>query len=169
MDRGAWWVTVHGVAKSRARLSDFTFFLSFYSYWLCILSPHWIAGFRITETMPYLWFGCLWGFFFCWLYCVACWILVPQPGIKPAHPIVEVQNFSYWTTRKVPYLWFSYPKVLHFHWGAWKCMELQYAKHLFTFIVSHAEWWVLLGRYPLSLIQEIFSCFCFWLLMAITC
>ena len=25
MDRGAWWVTVHGVAKSRTRLSDFTF------------------------------------------------------------------------------------------------------------------------------------------------
>ena len=28
MDRGAWWATVHGVAKSRTRLSDFTF-LSF--------------------------------------------------------------------------------------------------------------------------------------------
>ena len=26
MDRGAWWVTVHGVAKSRKRLSDFHFF-----------------------------------------------------------------------------------------------------------------------------------------------
>ena len=25
MDRGAWWATVHGVAKSRARLSNFTF------------------------------------------------------------------------------------------------------------------------------------------------
>ena len=24
MDRGAWWATVHGVAKSWARLSDFT-------------------------------------------------------------------------------------------------------------------------------------------------
>ena len=27
IDRGAWWATVHGVAKSRARLSDFTFTL----------------------------------------------------------------------------------------------------------------------------------------------
>ena len=27
MNRGAWWATVHGVAKSRTRLSDFTFFL----------------------------------------------------------------------------------------------------------------------------------------------
>ena len=25
MDGGAWWATVHGVAKSRTRLSDFTF------------------------------------------------------------------------------------------------------------------------------------------------
>ena len=27
MDRGAWWATVHGVAKSWTRLSNFTFFL----------------------------------------------------------------------------------------------------------------------------------------------
>ena len=27
MDGRAWWATVHGVAKSRTRLSDFTFFL----------------------------------------------------------------------------------------------------------------------------------------------
>ena len=27
-DEGAWWATVHGVTKSRTRLSDFTFFLS---------------------------------------------------------------------------------------------------------------------------------------------
>ena len=25
MDRGAWWATVHGVTKSRARLSDLTY------------------------------------------------------------------------------------------------------------------------------------------------
>ena len=25
MERGVWWATVHGVAKSRTRLSDFTF------------------------------------------------------------------------------------------------------------------------------------------------
>ena len=29
MDGGAWWATVHGVAKSRTRLSDFTFFQTF--------------------------------------------------------------------------------------------------------------------------------------------
>ena len=32
MDRGAWWATVHGVAKSRKQLSDFTFtFIYIYS------------------------------------------------------------------------------------------------------------------------------------------
>ena len=29
MDGGAWWATVHGVAKSQTRLSDFTFFSVF--------------------------------------------------------------------------------------------------------------------------------------------
>ena len=30
MDGGAWWAAVHGVAKSRARLSDFTFTFHFH-------------------------------------------------------------------------------------------------------------------------------------------
>ena len=30
MDRGAWWAAVQGVAKSRARLSDFTFTFHFH-------------------------------------------------------------------------------------------------------------------------------------------
>ena len=29
MDRGAWWATVHGVAKSRTRLSNFTYLLTY--------------------------------------------------------------------------------------------------------------------------------------------
>ena len=31
MDGGAWWATVHGVAKSRTRLSDFTFTFHLYN------------------------------------------------------------------------------------------------------------------------------------------
>ena len=31
MDRGAWWATVHGVAKSRTRLSDFAFTFHFHA------------------------------------------------------------------------------------------------------------------------------------------
>ena len=33
MDRGAWWATVHGVAKSWTRLSNFTFFPSLLWKW----------------------------------------------------------------------------------------------------------------------------------------
>ena len=31
MDGGAWWAAVHGVAKSRTRLSDFTFTFRFHA------------------------------------------------------------------------------------------------------------------------------------------
>ena len=31
MDRGVWWAAVHGVAKSRTRLSDFTFTFHFHA------------------------------------------------------------------------------------------------------------------------------------------
>ena len=32
MDGGAWWAAVHGVAGSRARLSDFTFTFHFHAW-----------------------------------------------------------------------------------------------------------------------------------------
>ena len=31
MDGGAWWATVHGVARSQTRLSDFTLFFHFHA------------------------------------------------------------------------------------------------------------------------------------------
>ena len=31
MDGGAWWAAVHGVAKSRTRLTDFTFIFHFHA------------------------------------------------------------------------------------------------------------------------------------------
>ena len=37
-----------------------------------------------------------------WSYHVACGILVPGPGIKPATPALEVQSLNHWTTREVP-------------------------------------------------------------------
>ena len=42
MDRGAWWATVHGVAKSQTWLSDFSFFLSPYPR-----LPLWLRRWRI--------------------------------------------------------------------------------------------------------------------------
>ena len=45
-------------------------------------------------------------FLFFWLRRVACRILVPPPGIKPAPtpPAVEVQSLNHWTAREVPVL-----------------------------------------------------------------
>ena len=40
--------------------------------------------------------------FFFWPGCVACRILVPLPGIKPAPPAVEAQSLNHGTTREVP-------------------------------------------------------------------
>ena len=39
MDGGAWWATVHGVAKSQTRLSDFTFTFRFHALEKA-MSPH---------------------------------------------------------------------------------------------------------------------------------
>ena len=47
MDRGAWWATVHGVAKNRTRLSDFT---------------HSLAHLTFQSTLMFL--SC----FFIWMY-----------------------------------------------------------------------------------------------------
>ena len=34
---------------------------------------------------------------------MACGILVPQPGIEPMPPALEVQSLNHWTTRGVPF------------------------------------------------------------------
>ena len=40
--------------------------------------------------------------FFFWLRCMACGILVPQTGIKPAPPALEAQSLDHWTPGEVP-------------------------------------------------------------------
>ena len=51
MDGGVWWATVHGVAKSRTRLSDFTFFLFFLSLQL---APSAAAAAKSLQWCPTL-------------------------------------------------------------------------------------------------------------------
>ena len=46
MDGGAWWATVHRVAKSRTQLSDFTF-----SLWLLQWWKGFIVGLKLTWSM----------------------------------------------------------------------------------------------------------------------
>ena len=60
MDRGAWWAAVHGVAKSRTRLSDFTFTFHFDALEKEMATHSSVLAWRIPGTGSLV--GCrLWG------------------------------------------------------------------------------------------------------------
>ena len=50
MDRGAWWAAVQGVAKSRTRLSDFTFTFHFHALEKEMASHSSVLAWRIPGT-----------------------------------------------------------------------------------------------------------------------
>ena len=60
MDGGAWWAAVHGVAKSRTRLSDFTFTFHFHALEKEMATHSSGPAWRIPGTGSLV--GCcLWG------------------------------------------------------------------------------------------------------------
>ena len=50
MDGGAWWATVHGVAKSQTRLSDFTFNFHFHALEKAMATHSSVLAWRIPGT-----------------------------------------------------------------------------------------------------------------------
>ena len=54
MDGGAWWATVHGVAKSWTQLSDFTFTFHFQAGQVHLLPEifTWPSSFQSLEFAP---------------------------------------------------------------------------------------------------------------------
>ena len=50
MDGGAWWATVHGVSKSRTRLSDFTFTFHFHALEKEMATHSSVLAWRIPGT-----------------------------------------------------------------------------------------------------------------------
>ena len=61
MDGGAWWAAVHGVVKSRTRLSDFTFTFHFHALEKEMATHSSVLAWRIPGTGGSL-AGCnLWG------------------------------------------------------------------------------------------------------------
>ena len=50
MDGGAWWATVHGVAKSRTRLSDFTFTFHFHALEKEMATHSSVLAWRLSGT-----------------------------------------------------------------------------------------------------------------------
>ena len=60
MDGGAWWAAVHGVTKSRARLSDFTFTFHFHALGKAMQpTPVFLPG--ESQGQGSLVGCCLWG------------------------------------------------------------------------------------------------------------
>ena len=59
MDRGAWWAAVHGVAKSRTRLSDFTFTFHFHALEKEVASHSCVLAWRIPGTGA--WWAAVYG------------------------------------------------------------------------------------------------------------
>ena len=60
MDGGAWWAAVHGVAKSRTQLSDFTFTFRFHALEKEMATHSSVLAWRIPGTGSLV--GCLlWG------------------------------------------------------------------------------------------------------------
>ena len=57
MDGEGWWAAVHGVAKSRAQLSDFTFSFHFHALEKEMATHSSVLAWRIPETVG----PCLWG------------------------------------------------------------------------------------------------------------
>ena len=51
MDGGAWWAAVHGVAKSRTRLSDFTFTFQFHALEKELATHSSVLAWRIPGTV----------------------------------------------------------------------------------------------------------------------
>ena len=50
MDRGPWWATVHGVAKSRRRLNDLTFTFHFHALEKEMATHSSVIAWRIPGT-----------------------------------------------------------------------------------------------------------------------
>ena len=50
MDRGAWWAAVHGVARSRTRLSNFTFTFHFHALEKEMATHSSVLAWRIPGT-----------------------------------------------------------------------------------------------------------------------
>ena len=60
MDGGAWWATVHGVARSQTRLSDFTFTFHFHALGKEMATHSSVLAWRVPGTGSLV--GCcLWG------------------------------------------------------------------------------------------------------------
>ena len=103
MAGGAWWAAVHGVAKSRIRLSDFPFTFPFHA-----LEKEMATHSSVCRLSGFAVGG----------------ILVPGPGIELMVPCITRQILNHWATREVPQNWslndhpsFAHKYTMCSHWA----------------------------------------------------
>ena len=66
---------------------------------------------------------------------MACGILVPQPGIEPLYPGVEVQSPNHWTTRELPLIYtFELCYCYQMHW---LCSYFVHVNYISTMASDH--------------------------------
>ena len=125
MDRGAWWTTTYGVAKSWTQLS---YWAHTHIYTYIFIFPQILLPLSLSQNIEYsslsllnvyfIYSTCsfyllIWlcwilvaahGIFSCSMWTLSCgmWGLVPWPGIKPGPPALGAQRCSHWTTREIP-------------------------------------------------------------------
>ena len=90
MDREAWRAEVHGVAKSRTWLSNWTELNLAASGLSCGMWDFW-SSLQHARSLVIT-----------FKHCCSLRNLVPWSGNDPGHPALEARNFSHWTTREVP-------------------------------------------------------------------
>ena len=61
MDGGAWWAAVHGVAKSRKQLSDFTFTFHFHALEKEMATHSSVLAWRIPGMDGGAWWAAVYG------------------------------------------------------------------------------------------------------------
>ena len=85
---------------------------SFISIWRISFNISCRTNLMVMNSLSFFFFffliwECLnFSAFFFFIICMACSILVPQPGIKPIPPAVETWSLNHWTAREIPCLLF---------------------------------------------------------------
>ena len=92
-------------------------------------------------------------FFFFWLHCVACGILVPRPGVEPMPSAVKSLSPNHWTSREFP-MDLQLTKEWIFLFCLW---SVQYHLHPSPGVLSdfHGQSWEL--HVPKSFLHVVFD------------
>ena len=133
MDGGAWKAAVHGEAKSRTRLSDFTFTFHFHSLEKEMATHSSVLAWRIPGTaepgglpsMESHRVGHDWSDLAAAVFSCNMWDLVPQSGTEPRPTALGAQSFSHWITGEVPSFWYFWQtsQISNFNWNSFETLR----------------------------------------------